>query len=81
MIRKISQRTARAAIKRVAQLECDNAARIKQWARDYPGGVNIVNIPVDDVSNAKIETAKSLGYSLVATQWNRNQISIYAVKP
>lgn len=79
--KKISQREARELRRRVARLENHAEQKTRIWAQDWPGGVNITHVILDDVTHAKVETARKLGCALVATLRGETGISINAVKP
>lgn len=82
MIRKISQREARRLYKRVQELEQSNAARLRAWSSEYPGGVNIASCvwSKTDVVPVAIHTARLLGYAVVVTEHD-GRVLFYGVKP
>lgn len=76
---KISQREALKLKKRVAELERLDRDRSNAYMRDYPGGIHIASIALAEVSYAKLDTAKRLGFALVGTVANRNELAVYAL--
>lgn len=76
----ISQREARRLQKRVQELLQAEQSRLRTWTGSYPGGVNIESLTISDVSYAKLDIAKRLGYALVVTVDSSNSIRIHAVR-
>jgi hypothetical protein len=74
----ISQREARRLKKRVEDLERERRQQVAAWTRDYPTGVNIETISLNDVEQATCNTAAILGHALVAKMSGTNLL-IYAV--
>ena len=80
--RRISQAEARAAIKRVAELEAEESRRRFVWALDWPGGVHIGsvewNVPAL-VCEAAL-TARKLGHAIVVLpDDSRKKLMLYAL--
>lgn len=77
----IPQTEARALKAQVKALTEMRRQQLEVWAGDYPGGVHIATLALDNIAAAKVETARRLGYAIVATSYNSGQLSLYAVKP
>lgn len=83
MSRKISQREARAALKRVAKLERIEQDRRQAWSRGtYPGGIHIYKDQIDRSGwvYGALKTARRLGCALVGTFDDDGVLHLYAVK-
>lgn len=81
-MKKISQREARQLKKRVEELESQNIARFTNWNRNYPGGVHILNIPVNVIERTATNVSGKLGFVLVAKlDYDESMLKIFAVKP
>lgn len=81
-MKTISQREARRLRKRVEELERHAALRANAWATDWPGGVHIDRIHVNDIEVNIARTARKLGHALVIVpSHSDNHIDVYAVKP
>ena len=80
---KISQREAHRLRKRVSDLERIIYEQRQVWNRDFPDGVHIATLEgVDPPLQAQIDTARRLGYFLVATPAHGGSVlCFYAVKP
>lgn len=82
-MRKISQREARSAIKRVAQLEQIEQDRRQAWSRGpYPGGIQLYNEKLETTGwvFGRLQTARRLGCALVGTIDDSGTLNVYAVK-
>lgn len=67
MRKRISQKVARAAIKRVAELERERRMERAPWARNYPGGTNLCRFNLsDDRASGMLHAAQRLKHPLVA---------------
>ncbi len=77
----ISQREARRIQRELTRLQSLERDRLNEWARDYPGGTLIATVGLSEVGYARVTTARKLGYTLVATSDNANELRLYAVKP
>jgi hypothetical protein len=66
--RRISQREAREAIKRVDELETLERNRRSRWAQSWFGGVHIASViyEKDSVVPVAVRTARSLNHAVVA---------------
>lgn len=80
-MKKISQREARRLKKRVEELESQRAALCRAWARDFPGGVHLLSMPIPRESRGygRLEAAQMLGRVLVAKL--DDELRVYAVAP
>ena len=78
-MKPISQREAHALRKRVRELEGRELSRFTRWAQDYPGGVNIAVVTLDDVTAAKLKTARALSHAVVAVPQSDNRLYFYAL--
>jgi hypothetical protein len=76
--RPISQREARKLKKRVEELEQRERARIRRWSGDYPGGVHVQTLNLNELPAARLQTAALLEHALVA-RVNGTELYIYAV--
>lgn len=85
MRRHISQREARQAIKRVAELEQQRDALFYQWSSSVPGvRLGTLSIPRDWFSG-RLEAAMLLGRAIVVKPYDgahcAEKLIFYAVKP
>lgn len=78
MRKKISQAAARAALKRVDELERAERERRNTYAYDYPGGVNVGTYTVDDHLRGRLEGAQMVGCALVIRVQN-GRVYFYAL--
>jgi hypothetical protein len=78
-MKKISQREAHRLLKRVAELESQQATRNARWGASYPGGMNFHTLKVDVASAAAIRTAQCLQHAVVVRIDNDSNISFYAL--
>lgn len=78
---KISQREAQRMRKELRALHERDAARQRSWSSDYPGGVNIDTIAVNDCEWHIVMTAQKLGHFCIAraSQNGKTELLIYAV--
>ena len=75
---KISQREARRLHKRVGELEKLLADQKSYWLKQWPGGVHLGSISVNETEWAIICTARKLGHACVIVPFSKGQIEIYA---
>lgn len=77
--RKISQRDARVALKRVEELE-NAATRLRaNWCTDYPAGKHILNLDVSSpYAQGALFAASALGAAFVGKR-DGNNLKLYAV--
>jgi hypothetical protein len=80
MSANISQREARRLKKRVEVLERADIARNGAWTRDYPGGVHLNTITVNDTEWHIIVTARKLGHACVVVPVDGSRINVYALR-
>lgn len=79
MKKRISQQKARAAIKRVAELERERRMERASWGRSYPGGVNLCRFPLGhDRVAGMLMAAQRLRHTLVAVV-DEDKLYIYAL--
>lgn len=79
MTRKtISQREAQALRRRVADLETREQNLRTTWASSYPNGTHFATVLLDDVTMARVSTARRLGHAVIATH-DRNTLNLYAL--
>lgn len=64
-MKKISQREARRLRERVRKLEEAESKRRSVWLREWPDGVNICTVRLNDIEFGIAETARKLGHALV----------------
>ena len=76
---KISQREARELRRKVAALEGREAARFSRWSSDYPGGTHFATVTLDDVTAARLRTARTLGHAVVAIPQSDNRLYYFAL--
>lgn len=76
--KNISQREAWRLKKRVEQLEYKERMRFNKYRSDYPGGIDILSLNLNDVSNATLKTAVKLDHALVIRTYSSG-IHIYAI--
>lgn len=76
---KISQREAHRLQRQVRTLVEADMQRKRTYARDYPGGVNVASLTVDDVTWAKLEVSRRLGRALVVTVPRDKLVLFYAI--
>jgi len=79
MATRISQREAHKLRKRVASLEQMERDRANAYQREYPGGIHVESIPLTPIQYAKLYTTRRLGFALVGTVVNRDELTIYAL--
>ena len=77
--RHISQREARAALKRVDELEEQRNAQVRSWTSDYPG-MHIASWSPEDWFYHTIKTARRLGRPVVVTHADGGKIHFYIAK-
>lgn len=78
-MKKISQKAARAAIKRVAELERQRQAERAAWSRSYPGGTNLCYFSLgDDKVSGLLAGAQQLRHPLVAVV-DGNKLQVFAL--
>jgi hypothetical protein len=77
--RPISQREARKLKKRVEELEQRERARISRYSSDFPGGIHVQTLNLNEVPAARLQTAAKLEHALVG-RVNGNELYIYAVE-
>lgn len=75
----ITQREARALRARVAELERLEEHRRATWFSDYPDGMHIGSFTVNDVTAAKVRTARLLKHAVVVTNGNVGELHFYAL--
>ena len=78
MANKISQAEARRLRRRVSRLEQILFDQRAYWKNDWPGGVHLDTISINETEQAIIRTARKLQYAVVVTQVNDKQIELYA---
>lgn len=80
--RRISQREAHQAVKRVAELERIESARQLAWSADYPGGVEIARGQWDRDGGfaTALHTARKLGHAVVAVTDGSGLVRFMALK-
>ena len=78
--RHISQREARAALKRVAELEEVLSAQCRSWTSEWPGGVELgyLDYGTDHWLYSAVRTARRLGHAVVATHADDGRIRLLA---
>ena len=78
---KISQREAQRMRKELRELHERAAERQRSWSSDWPGGVNIDTITVNDVEWYIVQTAQKLGCAVVAraAQNGKHELLLYAM--
>lgn len=79
-MRKISQRTARRALKRVAELEALRKTERAAWVSEYPNGIHLAEWEPSDWLFHSIKTARRLGFPVVVTHKTGGKIDFYVVK-
>ncbi len=78
-MKKISQKAARAAIKRVAELERQRQVERAAWGRSYPGGTNLCHFNLgNDRASGLLDGAHRLKHPLVAVV-DGNKLQIFAL--
>lgn len=78
-MRKISQREARLALRRVARLENELEIERNAYAQEWPGGVHLgTSNPSVEILTA-VKTARRLGHAVVTTQVNSGRLDHYAL--
>lgn len=79
---KISQQEARRLKKRVAELERIQADQRNHWKNDYPGGVHLGFVRLDNQGwfQGRIDATRMLGYVVVATPRENGELHLYGVK-
>jgi hypothetical protein len=76
--KRITQREAQALRRRVADLETREQNLRATWASSYPDGTHFASVLLDDVTLARVATARRLGHAIVATH-DRNTLNLYAL--
>lgn len=79
-LRKISQREAHRLRREVEQFQDMERKRNAAWSSEYPGGTNIVQVPVGDLERAHIQTALTLGHHIIGKLSN-GKLLLFAWKP
>jgi hypothetical protein len=80
MRKKISQSEALGMKAQIAHMKQQDEIRRNAYAQNWPNGIHLQSLNVDSVTEAKLKTARRLGYSLVAITPNIGQVDFYAVK-
>lgn len=80
MVKKISQREARALRTKVYNLERLEQLRRNAWASEWPGGVHLSSRSVDDSLRASIRTARKLGHAVVCILDSDDAVMYYALR-
>lgn len=77
----ISQREARRMRKELTEIYNRDRRRALAWSSDYPGGVNIDSIAVNDNEWHIVSTAQKLGHTCVvkAAQNGKYELLVYAL--
>lgn len=78
--RAITQAAARAALKRVAQLEQEHSRRLNSYVTDYPGGVHMATIGMGELSAGRLQASQSLGAAIVG-RMDGQEMRVYAILP
>lgn len=79
---KISQREARQLKRRVNELETELNRQRHNWTEEWPGGVRIDTVDVNESEYHIADTARNLGHAVVViprllgSQW---QFKVYAL--
>lgn len=79
MNKSISQREARALRKQVRRLTLEREKLVARWATDFPGGVQISSVRLNDTEQAIVQTAISLGHVVVGKK-DGQHLRLYAVR-
>lgn len=79
-MRKISQKAARRALKRVAELEALRSKERAAWVSGYPNGIHVAEWEPSDWLFHSIKTARRLGFPVVVTHESAGKIHFYIVK-
>lgn len=75
---KISQREARQLRKRVAELEREQDRQRNAWATEWPGGVHIRTVTVDEAAREAVRVSRLLGHAVVVTINCDGRLNLYA---
>lgn len=78
--RHISQREARAAVKRVDELETLRAKERTSWVSDYPRGVYLAHWEPDAWLFHSVKTARRLGFPVVVTHDDNGKLHFHIVR-
>lgn len=81
MRRKISQRQARRTAKLLDSLQTRHNAMVSRWATEWPGGVHIDTISVNNAEACIVETATKCGHVGIVKRGEGDKLNVYAVKP
>lgn len=78
-MRKISQREARIALRKLARLENQMDNQRKSYIQEWPGGVHIGSSnPSIEIITA-VKTSRKLGHAVVTIQVNEGRLDHYAL--
>lgn len=80
MRKKISQAEAWSMKHQIRRMKEQDEKRNNAYAQEFPNGIHITTLNIDAVIDAKLKTARRLGYALVATAPNAGQVNFYAIK-
>lgn len=75
---KISQREARELQRRVARLENQLDRQRNAWAYEWPGGVHIRTVMVNETEREAVRVARLLGHAVVVTLNSDGRLNLYA---
>ena len=78
---KISQREAHLMRKELRALHERDAARLRAWSSDWPHGIHIGTITVNNCEWHIVQTARKLGYAIVVTpsQNGKTELLLHAM--
>lgn len=80
MSKGISQREARALRKRVEELTNERNMQRRAWGRQYPGGVHLGTLGIDDTwFRGRIEGARLLGHAVIVTEESDGKLKFFAL--
>lgn len=77
-MKKISQAEARRLRKRVNQLEAILRKQALPWSAEWPDGIHILIMDVDDQQFATIKTARKLNYAVLVNVDSGNVLTFHA---
>ncbi len=80
MRKKISQAEAWGMKHQIQFMKEQDERRRNAYAQIWPEGTHLLSLNIEPVSYAKLNTARRLGYGIIAITPNNGQVDFYAVR-